>query len=124
MSTNETDPDAVTVARPRERFGSTPVERDDVKAQEVFSGLRALMDTLGRNHDRNERAIILAMACIGEGWNTRAQIVGASKKLGFDPKHVAIIVNRGTGPSPVRHRWWADADHRLHLHDDPMARAS
>ena len=78
----------------------------DVAAERRLKGLRELLDTCGTN--RHDRAIALITACIGDGVNTRSDIVSLGKKLDLNGSHIAIILNEGTGSDPIRHHWRRD----------------
>ncbi len=82
-----------------------------------LDGLRDLQRDCGPNC--NDQAVALITACIEEGWNTRARIVGALKALGFDYRHAAIMLKDNAGPDPVRHRWQCGETGVYRLHDDP-----
>ncbi len=83
----------------------------------VFRRLRLLQQACGPN--KHHQAIALITACIEEGWNTRARIVGALSQLGFDERHAAMTVIKNAGPNPVRHHWQPDEKGVYRLHDDP-----
>lgn len=79
--------------------------------------LRELKAACGWPKDKHAVATVLIMACIEEGVATRAQIIGALKSIGLDYRHVAIILNEGTGGAPARHRWRLDGEGRYSLAD-------
>ena len=65
--------------------------------------------------NKNDSAVALITACIEEGIDTRARIIGALEPLGFDYRHVAIQLQRGTGTNAAQDRWRLDPDGRYHL---------
>lgn len=76
------------------------IDRDSAA---FFQGLRALMADCGPN--KNDQVITLIAACIGDGVNTRLRIVAIGRTLGYNPQHVAMLLNDGTGNDPIRARW-------------------
>jgi len=72
----------------------------------LFDGLRKLMSDVGPN--KHDQAIIVIMACIGQGIDTLPRLRGVMRSLGFDPRHVGIMLNGGTGTNPEMHRWQRD----------------
>ncbi|SFP99977.1 hypothetical protein [Sphingomonas rubra] len=71
-----------------------------------YADLRELLDTCGRN--KNDRALALISACIGDGITTKSEIVSVGARLGLNPRHVAAILDQDTGTNPERHRWQRD----------------
>ncbi len=70
------------------------------------ASLRRMLDVCGSN--QNDRAIVFVEACIGDGVNTRAEIIALGKQLGLNPAHLAIVLAHETGNSSSRHRWRRD----------------
>jgi uncharacterized protein (DUF849 family) len=83
------------IVRPRSTTPSDPL-----------ASLRRLLDDCGSN--QNDRVIAFITAAIGDGVNTRAEIIDLGMRLGLDPKHVVINLNKGAGNSPHRHSWRRD----------------
>ena len=73
--------------------------------QNVIPRLRGLLEDCGPGISKHDLAIILITACIDEGLNTRPRIVGALKSLGFNSRHVAIVLKYETGDNPESKRW-------------------
>lgn len=71
----------------------------------LFDRLRALLDACGSAANQHDRAIVGITACIDEGIDTRPRIIGVMQHLGFDRRHIALILNEGTGGDVNRHRW-------------------
>ncbi|WP_257540721.1 hypothetical protein [Sphingobium sp. CFD-1] len=69
--------------------------------------LQRLLDGYGSEGNMHEKAIMLIEACIMEGLNTGPAIIGALKRLGFNPRHIAIVLK---GDTPFACRWRKDAD--------------
>ena len=69
--------------------------------------LQRLLEGYGSEGNMHEKAIMLIEACIMEGLNTGPAIIGALKRLGFNPRHVAIILR---GDAQYACRWLKDAD--------------
>jgi len=82
---------------------------------DLFTRLRALKEACGSN--KNDSAIALITACIGEGIDTRPQIIGTLKHLDYNPRHVGMMLNNNEGSLPSLHRWMRDADGCYRLHD-------
>jgi len=74
----------------------------------LFVRLKALIRSCG---DANKHDIVgvLIHACLDEGINTRSQIIGVIKHLGYNSRHVAIVLEKGAGPNPERYFWYCDA---------------
>lgn len=71
---------------------------------DLIGGLRAMLDRLGPEVNKHDRADILIKACIGEGVNTASQIFEIAARLGFSHGHVPIRLKQGIG-----HHWTVDA---------------
>ena len=82
---------------------------------DLFERLRALDRSSEPN--KNDRAIILITALIGEGISTREQIIAVLTQVGFHRGHIAIVLAKESGSNPVIHRWQHDANGRYSLHD-------
>lgn len=70
------------------------------------TGYRELLATCGSN--LNHQAIVLITALIGDGVNTRRDILDAAEHNGLKRGHVAIVLAKETGNSPHAHRWRVD----------------
>ena len=88
----------------------------DTSDAAIFARLRALQADCGDN--KHDQATALISASILEGWDTGPRIVGALRAVGMDPRHVAIILSKGTGPDPERHHWHRGAEGRHSLHEE------
>lgn len=94
-------------------------QRDAAATTAFFQGLRDLDGQCrSRGVNKHDRAIVLIIACIEEGLNTGPRIVGALRKLGFNPRHVGMHLREGTGGDPQRHRWQRVEDGRYFLHEE------
>lgn len=93
-------------------------DHSNAEANAFFERLRELLAACGPKPNRNDAAVVLISACIEDGRDTRPLIVGALSRLGFDYRHVAIILKGETGNNPQRHRWQRDAEGRYTVHDD------
>lgn len=82
-----------------------------------FARLRGLLASFGPETNKHERVLVLISACIVEGMDTFARIIGALVRLGFNRKHVALLLKEGTGNSAEQHRWRKGADGRYSLID-------
>lgn len=80
-------------------------DTSDEKFNDLLEGLRWLDNECGPSVNKNDRATVLIHACLDQGANTRAQIMALLKHLGFDYRHIAIILKAGTGNDPSRDRW-------------------
>jgi hypothetical protein len=76
----------------------------------LFRRLRELKASLPKGVNKHEVAIVLILACIEEGVNTRGRIGTVLAHIGLDRAHVMIILNEGTGVDPSRHRWSRDGN--------------
>ena len=93
-------------------------EHDGDPSGAFLEELRGLKAASGWPKDKHAVATVLITACIERGIDTRPRIIGALKSVGLDYRHVAIILNEGTGENPERHRWRLDPHGRYSLHDD------
>ncbi|WP_066559743.1 hypothetical protein [Sphingobium sp. TKS] len=64
---------------------------------DLIGGLRAMLDRLGPEVNKHDRADILIKACIGEGVNTASRIFEIAARLGFSHGHVPIRLKHGIG---------------------------
>lgn len=82
-----------------------------VRGDGTFLGdLRALMDAVGPN--KNERAIVLIEALIGQGIDDTSGILDVANRLNFTRGHVPAILNDLVGN---RDRWAKDENGRFRL---------
>ena len=90
----------------------------------LFTRLRRLIADCGPSANKNDKVWVAISACIDEGVDTRPQIVGVIKALGFDPRHVAMLLNSATGDNPARHTWKRDTEgHYSHHPSNPLKAA-
>lgn len=61
----------------------------------IFEDMQALVNAAGRN--KNEKAIVLCIACMEAGWNTRSQIIETGIRCQLNNGHVAKILETGIG---------------------------
>ncbi len=96
----------------------TPSDNFQTREQlnEFFRGLRELDHACRANGSKHDRAIALICACIDEGVDTGARIVGALKRLGFNAQHVGKLLHDYTGNDPSRHHWQRDEAGRYSNH--------
>jgi hypothetical protein len=73
-----------------------------------YAALSALLDACGPN--KNHRAITLIGACIADGFDTKGAIISAGIRMGLNNRHVARILDEGTGRNPELRRWRRDPD--------------
>lgn len=86
---------------------AAPLAHDAPEAEvnAIFGRLRALIEACGPGTNKNDRLTVLINACIDEGINTGARIVGAAKKLGFNDEHAGAVLRSGIGD-----RWAREDD--------------
>lgn len=84
---------------------------------EIFRRLRALKSHFGVKPNKDERTVALIGACIAEGFNTQARIVGALTVLKIRKAHVESLLSYHTGTDPTRHAWQLGDDQRYRLLD-------
>lgn len=82
---------------------------------EFLDGLRKLIATSGTN--RHDQAINVIIACIDEGIDTGAAIRQVGMELGFDGKHMGVML--GTGLK--ERRWRRDSDGKYSYSQVPAA---
>jgi hypothetical protein len=81
----------------------------------MFARLQRLIDDCGPNRNKHHLVIVLITACITEGVDTGSRIIGALVHLGFNNRHVAMLLKEGTGANPELHRWRKGQDGRYSL---------
>ena len=82
-------------------------------ANQIFSEVRQLIADCCPTGNKHEQAIVAIEAFIIAGFDTRARIVGALRRLGFDNGHVHIVLKQETGK--MDHHRWRVADGRYRL---------
>ena len=92
------------------------LEWNDRQWFELFRLLSRLLNQFNPAANKHDRVTVLIDICIMEGANTRPLIVAGIKAHGFDARHVAIILNNGTGNDPKRHRWQRDDEGYYQIH--------
>lgn len=103
MQTETSGSDAVAV--PPSRLDD---EMSLAELIELYDDLRRLDTACGAKASKHDRAIVLITACIDRGIDTRAQIVDVMRRLGFNYKHVAILLEEGSGNDPGGYHWQLD----------------
>lgn len=96
---------------------SAPHDMPPAEVDAIFERLRALKKQFGRSPNKNELAIALIGACILEGFDTRARIVGALATLGLDRSHAVLVLRENEGKDPAQHVWELDGNGHYRLHD-------
>lgn len=104
-----------TLDRPRISAANIVIKKP-AGTDPVIERLKRLHATCTAGGNKNDTAVALITACLEEGVDTRARIIGALEPLGFNYKHIAIMLQRGTGNTPERDRWRLDMAGRYHLH--------
>lgn len=87
---------------------TVPSKQPMPASEDVFERLRRLRDELGSN--KNDAVTALIAACIGEGLDTEPLIVAMIGRLGFDDRHIRIMLKNGTGTRPERASWQRKPD--------------
>lgn len=77
--------------------------------------LQALLEMLPAECNKHDQALVLIEACLDQGIDTRKGIIAALVELGFDYRHVAILLNEHAGTNPERHSWRRDETGRYSL---------
>ena len=90
---------------------------------EMFDGFRRLMASCGPNASKHDQVNVLIEACIDRGLNTGVRIVRALMTLGFNGRHVGMLLKAGRGENPERHTWKCDPDGHYSLHQEDGAQA-
>ena len=60
----------------------------------------------------HDQAIVGINFCIDEGIDLGAQIIGALRRKGFNPRHIGKLLHDLSGSNPARHRWQRGDDDR------------
>ncbi len=90
---------------------------------EMFDGFRRLMAACGPTVNKHDKGNVLIKACIDRGLNTGVRIVRALMALGFNGRHVGMLLKAGRGENPERHMWKRDSDGHYSLHPEGEAQA-
>jgi hypothetical protein len=86
-----------------------------VESKDLFRRLGELSLTCEAKN-RNELATVLISGCLAEGVNTIGRIIRVLKRFGFKRQHLAVMLDRQSGPDPLRYHWYRDADAVYHSH--------
>ena len=70
------------------------------EVDEIFQRLRELKSNFCRPTNAADRLTAMIAACIDEGINTAARIIGTAHRLGFDKRHTRRVLRSGVG-----HTW-------------------
>jgi hypothetical protein len=89
---------------------NTPTDRD------LFDGFRQLMAECGPTVNKHDLVNVLISACIDQGLNTGPRIVGALDALGFNRRHVGMLLKEGRGEEAERHTWKRNQQGQYTLH--------
>jgi len=81
----------------------------------IFRLLREADATCG-SANQHDRAVVLIMICIDQGFDAGPQICGVLKSMGLDSQHAGMTLKQGKGSNPDFHRWWSDDSGKYHLH--------
>jgi hypothetical protein len=84
-----------------------------IKPKGLFERLQQLVADSGPN--KNDQAIVVISACIGERVDTIKAICEVMARLGFDTRHAAAILKTSAGTDTARHRWSKDEAGHYHL---------
>lgn len=72
-----------------------------------FERLKRLLSNYGSHSNKHEDAALIIQACIVEGIDTRPAIIAIMERLGFNRKHVAIMLEPRSFYS---HHWRRSAE--------------
>jgi hypothetical protein len=81
----------------------------------VYDHLLKLKASLGPKYDRRDRAILLIIACIEKGFDTRHKILEGTRVAGLSRDNVEARLAENTGEIAGMHLWRLDADGRYFL---------
>jgi hypothetical protein len=85
----------------------------------LFRRLGELRDACGATMNKHEAVRTMIKALIAdEGINERRNIIGVLHHIGFNRRHVALLLQDGTGDNPRRHSWQRDREGRYSLHPE------
>ena len=79
----------------------------------IFASLKSLADSCGEA-SKHDIVTVLILGCLSEGINTRSGVIGMVTHLGYNNKHVAIMLKEGAGPHAEGYSWHRDALGRYH----------
>ena len=88
---------------------------------EFLRDLRKVRSTCGRN--QNDCAVVSIAMCIDNKIDTMRLIRDVLALVGYNPRHVAIMVKLYTGRHPDRHLWNLDNAGRYHTIPNTMLAA-
>ena len=66
--------------------------------------------------NRHDRVSVLIEACILNGIDSGPFIVHTLNSLGFDKRHVGIMLDQNSGKTSAAGRWFRNAEGRYELH--------
>ena len=71
--------------------------------ERFMRGLRELDDMCGCN--KNDSVIALTCACIDAGINTGSHIIATLRQLGYNVRHIGMMLHHNTGNNSERYLW-------------------
>ncbi len=80
------------------------------EAPRLIERLRRFIEELGPKANKHDLVTAMIYMCIGKGLNTDKQIIGTIYRLGFNNRHVAMMLKEGTGRTSVSGHWRRNAD--------------
>ncbi len=90
---------------------------------ELFDGMRGMIAGFSPDINKHDQVHVLIIACIDRGLNTGVRIVRALKALGYNARHVGMLLKAGAGVNPERHTWRCDSEGCYSLHPEDGAKA-
>ncbi|WP_062178381.1 hypothetical protein [Sphingopyxis sp. C-1] len=81
----------------------------------MFSRLSTLLRNIAPGINKNDQVTALIAACIGEGVVTGKKIIGLVSYFGFNPIHVAKMLEHGIGNDPTSGHWHRNHDSSFSL---------
>lgn len=119
MNHNPSEPtgriSAANLSVPKKRPVRSTTPPNSADGTGLFDRLRDLVTHCGNGSNKHDVAIVLITACIQEGVDTGPRIIATLKHLSFNPRHIAILLKKGTGRDRDAHRWSRAEDGTLHV---------
>ena len=78
---------------------------------DIYRDLRELLDACAGTN-LHDQAMVGISFCIDEGIDQGPQIIGALRRMGFNPRHIGKLLHDLAGSNPARHRWQRGKDDR------------
>ena len=79
---------------------------------DLFRELTEVLERCGPDATQHDRAFAGIMTCLWRGVDTKRHIISALQQVGFNPRHIAMVLDPKKGPFRNSDYWRIDATGR------------